>query len=154
MTTPVTDISDRFVERFAALDPVMATFEGSPGYETELTDYSPDGIEERLDHARTVLGELAAAPIENDADRVAAEVLRRHLEVTVDLTETGEDLRALRIISSPVSDARICFDLMPRESEEDWEHITARVAAVPHALDTFIAALREGISKGLVAANG
>src|SRR5205085_12090682 len=35
---------------------------------------------------------------------------------------------------------------------EDWEVVAARAAAVPHALDPVIAALREGMSEGLVAA--
>ena len=38
----VYDISDRFVERFAALDPVAATLEGIAGYDDRMTDYSPD----------------------------------------------------------------------------------------------------------------
>lgn len=152
MSSVVTDISEAFVERFAALDPVIATFEGIPGYDAELTDYSPEGIDERLAHSRAVLAELDAAPVDDERDRIAAEVLRRQLEISVDLAETGEELRPLRIISSPVSDIRIAFDLMPRDTDADWEALTARTAAVPHALDTLIAALREGIAQGLVAA--
>lgn len=152
MGSVVTDISEAFVERFAALDPIVATFEGIPGYDAELTDFSPDGIDERLAHNRSVLAELDAAPIDDDRDRIAAEVLRRQLEIAVDLAETGEELRPLRIISSPVSDIRICFDLMARTTQKDWETISARAAAVPAALDTLIAALREGIARDLVAA--
>jgi uncharacterized protein (DUF885 family) len=148
----VDEISDRFVERFAALDPVVATFEGIPGHDAELTDYSPDGIAERLVHARAVLRDLDAAPVPGDRERIASEVLRRELEVAVDLAETGEELRALRIMDSPVSNVRVCFDLLPRDTLEDWETITARTAAVPGALDGFISALREGIRQGLVAA--
>jgi uncharacterized protein (DUF885 family) len=148
----VREISDQFVERFSELDPVSATYEGIPGYDTELTDYSPEATEERLLHHRSVIAELDAAPIENDSDRIAAGVLRHHVEALIDLTETGEDFRPLRIISSPVSDIRSCFDLMPRATEEEWEIVVARAAAVPHALDTVIATLREGMSRGLVAA--
>ncbi|MEX0664209.1 MAG: DUF885 domain-containing protein [Acidimicrobiia bacterium] len=152
MTTTVNEISDAFVDRFAALDPVTATFEGIPGHDTELTDYSPDGAEERRLHAQSVLRDLDAAPLGNDLDRIAAEVLRHHLVATIDLAAAGEDLRALRVIGSPVSEVRICFDLMPRETVTDWETIAARAAAVPHSLDTLIASLREGMNRNLVAA--
>ena len=117
---------------------VTATFEGIPGHDTELTDYSPDAIEERRLHARTVFRDLNAAPVADDHDRIAAEVLRQHLLATIDVAEASEDLRPLRVIGSPVSDVRICFDLLARSTLEDWETIAARAAAVPHALDTLI----------------
>ena len=148
----VAELSDHYVERFAALDPVAATFEGIPGHETELTDFSPDGTEERLRHARTVLRDLDDTPAADEQERIAADVLRNHLENAVDLWETAEDLRPLRVISSPVSDVRICFDLMARDTEDDWETIAARVAGVPHALDTLITSLQEGVRLGVVAA--
>jgi len=152
MTSPVDQLSDAFVERYAALDPITATFEGIPGYEDELTDYSPDGVTERLDHARHTLRQLDASDITTEDDRTAARVLRDFLDAELDLGETGEDFRALRVIGSPVSGIRMVFDLMPRETRDDWATITARVAAVPGALDGFEASLRNGIELGLVAA--
>ena len=56
----VDQLSDEFVESYAALDPVMATFEGIPGYDSQLTDYSPDGTAERLEHANHVRRKLDA----------------------------------------------------------------------------------------------
>jgi uncharacterized protein (DUF885 family) len=151
-TGPIARLSDRFVARAAALDPIAATFEGIPGHDAELTDYSPDGITERLQLARTTLRELAEERPDDDAERVAAEVLSRYLEVGVDLADADEDLRPLRVIGSPVSEIRLCFDLMPRATRDDWETITARVAGVPHALDSVRAALEAGIERGVVAA--
>jgi uncharacterized protein (DUF885 family) len=51
-----------------------------------------------------------------------------------------------------VSAIRLCFDLMARETEDDWDRLVARAAAVPHALDTLRDGLNEGIAGGLVAA--
>jgi len=152
MTSPVDHLSDEFVERYAALDPVTATFEGIPGHDDRLTDYSPDGVAERLDHARTVLRHLGGTEVGTDTDRTAATVLREFLEAELALGDAGEDFRALRVIGSPVSGVRMVFDLMPRESRDDWETITARVGAVPAALEGFIASLQRGIELGLVAA--
>jgi uncharacterized protein (DUF885 family) len=152
MTTAIADLADRYVERAAALDPVAATFEGLPGHDDELTDYSPDGIAERFAHERHTLAELDRAPVTDEADRVGAEVLRRYLEIGVELGESGEALRAVRVLDSPVSGVRMVFDLMPRETEADWDAITARTAAVPQSLSSFQAALSEGVREGLVAA--
>ena len=49
--SPVFDLADRYVERFAALDPLAATGEGIGGHDHEMTDYSPDG-ERRARRAR------------------------------------------------------------------------------------------------------
>jgi uncharacterized protein (DUF885 family) len=152
MTSDIAQLADRYVERAATLDPVAATFEGLPGHDDELTDYSPDGIAERLAHDHATLAELGRTAPADDADRVGAEVLRRFLDINVELAETGEPLRALRVLESPVSSIRMVFDLMARDTEEDWDAITARVAAVPQALSSFQDALTEGSREGLPAA--
>ncbi len=79
-------------------------------------------------------------------------MLREDLETGVELYETGEHLRTLNIIASPVQYVRMCFDMMPTDTEADWDVIAARLALVPEALATFQASLTEGASEGLVAA--
>jgi uncharacterized protein (DUF885 family) len=149
---PVATLADHFVQRAAVLDPIAATFEGIPGHDAELTDYSPDGAAERLEHCRTTLRELATTVPGDEPERVAAEALRRYLDVAIELMETSEDLRALRVIGSPVSEIRLCFDLMPRATPDDWATVAARVAAVPQALDGLRQSLDEGVREGVVAA--
>ena len=146
------DLSDRFVERFAALDPVAATLEGLAGHDDEMTDFSPDGYEERYEHARTTLRALARAAITDDRDRIAADVLREDLETTIELYDAGEHLRTLNIIASPVQYVRMCFDMMPTESEDDWDVVAARLGLVRAGLSSFQASLTEGVHQGLVAA--
>ena len=150
--TTIADLADRYVERAATLDPVAATFEGLPGHDDELTDYSPDGLAERQSHERHTLAELDRTPVTDDAERVAAEVLRRYLELAVELGDSGEGLRGLRVLDCPVSSVRMVFDLMARGTETDWDAIAARAAAVPQALSSFQDALSEGVRQGLVAA--
>ena len=153
MTSAIADLADGYVERAATLDPVGATFEGLPGHDDELTDYSPDGVAERLAHDRATLAALVRVPVASDDERVAVEVLRRYLELAVELVEAGEPLRALRVIDSPVSSIRMVFDLMAHDTEEDWDAIAARAAAVPQALSSFQDALSDGARQGLVAAS-
>jgi len=152
VTTPVYQLADRFVERYAALDPVAATLEGLTGHDAEMTDYSPDGHAERAEHDRAVLAELGHTPGENEDDRLAAAVLRDQLRWGLDLFDAGDHLRELNIIHSPMQAVRQVFDLMATDTEDDWEKIAARLALVPQALSSFESTLREGARQGLVAA--
>ena len=150
-TSEIYRLSDAFVERHAQLDPIAATAEGITGHDGEMTDYSPDAHEERAEHERATLRALAAAPVESEADRLAAAVMADRLRVGLDLYEQGEHLRQLNVLSSPMQWIRECFDLMPRATQDDWETITARVALVPDALGTLEETYNEGIAQGLVA---
>jgi hypothetical protein len=76
MSSPVYDVADHYVERFAALDPLSATGEGISGHDHEMTDFSPDGAAERAELDRATLRALDAAEVQTDADRIAAEVMR------------------------------------------------------------------------------
>ncbi|HZP28846.1 MAG TPA: DUF885 domain-containing protein [Acidimicrobiia bacterium] len=152
MTTAVAALSDRYVERVAVLDPVAATFEGLTGHDAEMTDYSPDGIEERHTFDRTTLRELRGTAPEDDRDRIAAEVMSEQLARGLALADAGESYRDLNVLASPVQLVRQCFDLMPSATRDDWEVITARAALVPQALAGFEDTLTEGRRQGLVAA--
>ncbi|MBK5289515.1 MAG: DUF885 family protein, partial [Acidimicrobiia bacterium] len=95
MTRPIDDLSDRYVEGYARLHPVAATVDGIAGYDDQLTDYSPDGADERAAHDRATLRTLDTLELDGDADRVAAGVMRERLEVAGELHERGEHLRSI-----------------------------------------------------------
>ena len=150
--TPVYTLADRYVEESAALDPISATAGGIAGHDAEMTDFSPAGIERRAAHVRATLARLDEAPPRNERDRIAASFMRERLSAQLALTDSGEGLRALRIIGSPLGSIRSCFDLMPRATESDWETVAARMEKVPAALGGFRAALDAGREKGPLAA--
>jgi hypothetical protein len=52
------EVSDRYIEDCAALDPMLASFWGISGYDHQITDYSPDGWAARLDLQRAALRRL------------------------------------------------------------------------------------------------
>lgn len=152
MTSAITALSDTYVEQFARLDPVAATFAGINGFDDRMTDFSPDAAGERSDHARSTLRALDGLEPANDRDRVAAGVMRENLETQVLLHELGEDLRSIAVLGSSVQEVREAFDVLQTETEADWEVLGARMAAVPECLSTLQAAYSEGIARGLVAA--
>jgi len=148
----VRELANRYVDQSAVLDPILATSRGVTGYDGEMTDYSPEGHAARTALDRKALAELSQIRALTESDRIAVDVMTERLQVAVDQEEAGERLRDLRIIGSPFQSIRQCFDLMATATERDWEIIATRMERVPHALTSFEAALREGLSRGVLAA--
>ncbi|MDE2696452.1 MAG: DUF885 domain-containing protein [Chloroflexota bacterium] len=144
------DLADDYVVRYAALSPNAATSMGIPGHETELTDFSPDGHEARAVLERETLAALAAATVEDDRDRVARDAMSESMRLSGELHDAGERFRSLNILASPLQSLRRVFDLMPRDTEEHWSNIAARLAALPTAVDGLRQTLDTGIERGMV----
>jgi uncharacterized protein (DUF885 family) len=144
------DLADDYVVRYAALSPNAATSMGIPGHETELTDFSPDGHEARAALERETLAALTSATLEDDRDRVARDAMAESMRLSGELYDAGERFRSLNILASPLQSLRRVFDLMPRESEEHWSNIAARLAALPAAVDGLRRTLDTGIERGMV----
>jgi uncharacterized protein (DUF885 family) len=148
----VFDIADRYCDQLGALDPCSATYAGIPGHDHEMTDYSPEGCARRVDLVRDTIATLATATHENDDDRLAASVMIDRMSLDVEQYEAHERLRDIRIIGSPIQSARQCFDLMPFDTDHDWEIATERMTRVPDSLVSIEAALRAGMAQGVVSA--
>ena len=74
------------------------------------------------------------------------------IAASIALHEAGAHLRDVNVIASPAQELRNVFDLMPTDSDEDWETIAHRLRAVPEALDGWFASLDHAASQGIVAA--
>ena len=146
----VYEIADDYVERLAALHPIAATRMGVPGYEDQLTDFSPAGHEARIALDRDTLAALERAPLENDRDRVAREAMTERLRLALELDATGDQHQGLNILTSPLQSIRRVFDLMPRDTEEHWHNIALRLTRLPEALSQFRETLETGIERELV----
>ena len=129
--TRIFDIANTYVDQLANLDPNFATSIGVPGHETELTDFSPEGVAKTADLSRTTRAAVEAASPENEHDRVARDVMLERMAVRLDLYDAGEYLRDVKIIGSGMGAIRSVFDQMPRTTEQDWQHIAGRLANVP-----------------------
>ena len=132
--------------------PNMATGLGIAGRETELTDYSPEGHEERSAIRRQADAALRLLNVETERDRVARDVMLERFEYESELEAQQEHLRSLNILASPLQNTRQVFDLMPRETEEDQANIVTRMGAVPEALERYRASLTTGMEQGIVVA--
>ncbi len=148
----VSEISDWYVETLAAAHPNMANALGIPGRETELSDYSPDGHEQRSAIRREAESALRAAEVHSERDRVARDVMLERFDYEAELESQQEHLRSLNILASPLQNTRQVFDLMPRETEQDQANIIERMGAVPAALDQYQSSLATGMDRGVVVA--
>ena len=146
------DIADRYVEKVAGMSPFSATYMGVPGHDHEMNDFSPEAAAAEADRDRTTLAELESATVEDDRDRIARDAMIDSLSLSLDRHDADEHLRSLSMIHSPIHSVRQIFDLMPRESEEDWANIASRMTLIPQGLDSFRRTLEEGLRRGLVVA--
>lgn len=149
MTTPIYELCDAYVERLAELDPVGATARGVIGYDDKMTDYSPDGVAARTELSRKTVAEVGRLAPQNERDRIAGDLISERLRSAVALDEAGETMRALQIIGSPFQAIRSVFDIMPRNTEAEWQTIAARLDLVPSGLEGVKAALAESTRRGL-----
>lgn len=150
--TALDDLADRYVDEFAALDPCLAAIMGISGQDARLTDYGPDGVAARAELARRTLAELARTPVEGDAGRVAAAVLRERLEVDVAVDEAGVREEFLDTTDGPVQRLRTAIELLDQGKATDWDAVCARVAALPGVLGGLRVTLERACGRGRVAA--
>ena len=60
--------------------------------------------------------------------------MRERLELALAEHDAGERLRDLRVLGSPVQTVRMAFDLMARDTADDWQVVAERMALVPQGL--------------------
>jgi uncharacterized protein (DUF885 family) len=149
---PVDAIAERFVDDYAALDPISATYLGLPGYDDVLTDLSPDGYAARADLTRRALADATAATPVDEREQIAKDAFLERLGLDVELDDARVPQSQVSVITSGLHEVRSVFDLMPTEGEEAWSNIGARLAAIPAALDGYRETLSRSADEGHVAA--
>jgi uncharacterized protein (DUF885 family) len=148
----VFEFADQVVREGAAHHPVAATYRGLPGHDAELTDFSAEQAAATIADVRARIAALDDLRIGNDDDRLAIEVMRERLGAETASYDTGEHLRDVNVLFSPVQITRNVFTLMPTENDEQWETIATRLEKVPHALGTMRASYAEGMARGVLPA--
>lgn len=135
--TPIDAIANAHYEKLMELDPTSATLEGRKGRETEYADYSPAGTAAYMEAIRQTLAQLDQAPVQDETDRVTLDAMRERLGLELELHEAGLGSWEINNLASPVQEIRSVFDLMNRETAQDWAHIVGRLASLPAALSGY-----------------
>ena len=151
MARTVTEIADAYVEQVAATDPVRASRLMGVGRDTpHLTDYSPEGHAALASVYRSTLADLAAATPADEAERLGAAYLQDICAAHLGLLDAGEPHQMVSAIAGPPSQIRLSFDVMPRDGDDAWERVAARIEDVPRALESYRASLRASAEQGRV----
>ncbi|SFB76235.1 Uncharacterized conserved protein, DUF885 familyt [Nocardioides terrae] len=152
VTRPIDARTDRFVEDYAALDPLTATYAGIPGHDHELPDLSPDGFAATEELNRRALAEVSALSPSDERELVAQDAFRERVGLAVDRAEAGIERSEVSVISSAAHAIREVFDVMATETDDDWLAIGERMSAVPDALAGYRRTLTEEAAAGRVSA--
>ena len=147
--TEIDRIAEVWVDTLVEHLPTVGTYIGRSEADGRLPDLSPDGADALADASRQALAAIEAARPADAVDEVTQLDLAAELRLSLARHETGEHLRDLNVIASPPQDLRDVFDLMPRETEQQWVVIAERLRAVPAALEGYRASLAEGARRGL-----
>ena len=130
----IDDLANSYVDQWAPLDPIGATYVGISGYDHKLTDLSPEGFAALGELDRRTLNQLNAIEPADEAERVAKEAMSERLGLSLARYDAGDTASELNVISSSLHAVRSVFDLMPLSGGDAAEAIVDRLAAVPGAL--------------------
>lgn len=140
-----------YVCTYAALDPLAATEWGIAGNEGELPDFSPTGLEAKSNLDRSMLDYIRDHGPWTGHDAITAAAMEDRLGLSLELDQSGENLRELNNLASPIQAIRDSFDLMPRDTADDWAHICDRSSKVRAALSGYRESLQVAAAQGMVA---
>jgi uncharacterized protein (DUF885 family) len=141
-------IADRYVDECVARYPETATFLGIPDHDDSWSDYSPDGLADRIDHIRRTIAALHVAAPCDDRENTAKEAMLERLGLEVELYDAHITASRVSVIAGQAQEIRWIFDLMPTDSEAAWRNIASRLRTVYRPLsevrETLSAEAREG----------
>jgi uncharacterized protein (DUF885 family) len=141
-------IADGFVDECVARYPETATYLGIPDHDDSWSDYSPDGLADRIDHIRRTIAALHRAAPSDERENTAKEAMLERLGLEVELYDAHITASRVSVIAGQAQEIRWIFDLMPTDSEAGWRNIASRLRTVYRPLsevrETLSAEAREG----------
>lgn len=154
MTTdhPVFALADRFVDAYADLSPMAATYLGVPGYDDRWGDLGPDGVAAEGELLRATRAELDRLPPGRDADeRLAIRALADHLGPLIDAHDHDDPFRDLAHVASTVPDMREILEVQNTSTSAGQRALLRRLETVPPALEAWQQRLEVGLDRGVMA---
>jgi uncharacterized protein (DUF885 family) len=145
-------VADQYVEDYAGLDPLAATYFGIAGHDDRLTDLSPDGFEARRDLRARALRDMRATEPTDAREAAAKASFVERQSVALEQYAVGTPQSQVSIVTSQLHRIRSVFDLMDTEGEASWADVDARLAKIPAALDGYRSTLTQAADAGHVSA--
>jgi len=141
--SPIFELSHNYIDESAALSPMESTYLGNGLNQDKLDDFSIAGAQKLADLMKTTLAKLIALEPIDEIDRISQTVMRERLETSLALHESQESFVLWNVLTSPPSNTRSVFELMPKESDKDFDNIAKRLAAVDASFKSWTGAIME-----------
>src|SRR5699024_12349224 len=114
----------------------------------EFAELTPRGQEAEREVLSRTRSKLTILEPTDDVDWVTKTDLLRELDLGLDFLDAHAAERDLNNLASPSQNIRMSFDMLPKESAQDWEIIADRLDNVHAAVDGYVETLRAGIAAG------
>ncbi len=148
----IDDLANRYVDEWADLSPLGATYVGIAGHDGATDDLSPAGFEAAADLTRRTLVDLDVIEPEHEAEQVAKDAMQERLGLELARHDAGFTASEVSVISSGLHALRGVLDVMPTEGEEAVANIATRLNDFPRALEQYKTTLREEAAAGRISA--
>jgi uncharacterized protein (DUF885 family) len=142
------ELSDIFIDEAAALSPMSCTYLGKDVDQDKLDDLSIAGMAKMAQLTRETLAKLQALVPIDEIDRIAKTVMEERLNSSLELHDSLEEHVLWNVLTSPPSNIRSIFELMPRKNDKDFGNIAARLLAVENAHKQWISTIAEVAKSG------
>jgi uncharacterized protein (DUF885 family) len=150
--SPIDQLAERHLEQEIELDPIAATELGIAGHDHELPDYTPAGFAARIDLVRRSLAEARAIEPASPREEVAKDAFVERLGLELERYEAGVPQHQLNALASVPAAVRQVFDLMPTDTEQDWEIVATRLNQIGATLEGYRGTLLEQAAAGRISA--
>ena len=142
------ELSDIYIDQSAAMSPMACTYLGKDVDQDKLDDLSIAGMAKSAQLTREVLKKLQALTPIDEIDRIAKTVMEERLSSSLALHDSQEEHVLWNVLTSPPSNIRSIFELMPKKSEKDFANIAQRLIAVETAHKQWISTISEVAKSG------
>lgn len=130
------------------MSPMSCTYLGKDVDQDKLDDFSIAGMAKMAQLTRETLAKLQALVPIDEIDRIAKTVMEERLNSSLELHDSLEEHVLWNVLTSPPSNIRSIFELMPRKNEKDFSNIAARLLAVENAHKQWISTIAEVAKSG------
>ena len=142
------ELSDSYIDQSAAMSPMSCTYLGKDVDQDKLDDLSIAGMAKAATLTRQVLKKLQVLTPIDEIDRIAKTVMEERLSSSLALHDSQEEHVLWNVLTSPPSNIRSIFELMPKKSEKDFANIALRLIAVETAHKQWISTISDVAKSG------
>ncbi|MFV1991025.1 MAG: DUF885 domain-containing protein [Acidimicrobiales bacterium] len=148
-TGPISELADRLISTRGMIDPITSLCSGVANVEPTSADFSPDGLEQRVETWRGLLRELdGIAPRDRDEQHAVLH-MEDWLKAEIGRWGSAEAVMMGQLMNGPASEVLRLVQALHPTSSDEWAYFAAFLSATPRTL----VSLQQSLQKGLDESN-